>query len=272
MVKHFLSNNDKYKSFLIRSPLQGALSSAFRISAWIRSLNRPELRELLLEPARIERVTRRLVGRASNCIDIGCHLGSVLSLLIKLAPEGKHMAFEPVPRKASWLRRKFPEVEVFEVALGDTPGKVKFFESLTRSSFSAFLPTGVPEDVDRELIVDCERLDRYLPDDRSIAFIKLKAEGAEFLVLRGAVELIRRDHPSLIFQSLPGGVERFGDDRRRFFDFLTRELGYRIFLAADFLAGGGPLDWDRFDRAHTYPFQAMNYVGIPLGHRRSSRT
>lgn len=102
-----------------------------------------------------------------------------------------------------------------------------------------------------------------MKEGHPIAFIKLDIEGAEFLVLRGAVELIRRDHPSLLFESAPGCVERFGRTRREFFAFLTEELGYSIFLAEDFLTGRGRLDWDRFDDAHNYPFKALNYLAIP---------
>jgi FkbM family methyltransferase len=251
------------KSYIIRTPLERPLVRALQISGWIKSLSRPEMRDLFLESVRVERVIKRLVGRTSNCIDVGCHLGSMLSFLIKLAPEGRHMAFEPIPQKAERLRRKFPEVEVIEVALGETAGKVHFFESLTRSGYSGLGQTGDPQDVVDEIIVDCERLDHYLREGQTVSFIKVDVEGAEFLVLRGGAELIRRDRPYLLFESVPGGVEKFGDDRRRFFAYLTEEMGYSIFLAADFLAGQRSLDWDRFDQAHKFPFKAMNYIGIP---------
>jgi hypothetical protein len=67
----------------------------------------------------------------------------------------------------------------------------------------------------------------------------------------------------MLFESVPGAVERFGQSRREFFGFLTEDLGYSIFLADDFLSGRGPLDWRRFDEAHYYPFKAMNYLAIP---------
>ena len=50
-------------------------------------------------------------------MDIGCHIGSMLSTILRLAPRGQHWAFEPTPSKAAWLRAKFPEVEVREMAL-----------------------------------------------------------------------------------------------------------------------------------------------------------
>jgi FkbM family methyltransferase len=263
VTKSMIINNDYCKSILIRTPLERPLIWVKQASARIRYRNRPEHRDLVLEANRIDQALRRLIGRRSNCIDVGCHIGSMLSFLTRLAPEGKHMAFEPIPQKVKWLRRKFPEVDVRQVALGETPGKLTFYESLSRSGFSGMRKTGDPQDVYHEFVVDCQRLDHYIEEGRPISFIKLDVEGAEFSVLRGAVELIRRDHPTLLFESVPGAVEKFGRTRREFFAFLTEDLNYFIFLAEDFLAGRGCLDWDRFDRAHYFPFKAMNYLAIP---------
>jgi FkbM family methyltransferase len=248
---------------LVRTPLERPLIRARRVHEWLRSRGRSELRDLCLEPARIERAIQRLVSKNSNCIDVGCHLGSTLSHLIRLAPGGRHMAFEPVPQKAEWLRRKFPKVEIKQVALGDTPGKASFFESRSRPGFSGFQKTGDPQDVMHEIIVECERLDHYIDELRPVSFIKLDIEGAEFVALLGAVELMRRDRPSLLFESVPGAVEKFGQSRREFFEFLTEGQGYSIFLADDFLSGREQLDWGRFDGAHFFPFKAMNYLAIP---------
>ena len=207
-------DKNKLKSMVIRTPLEWPVTRGRRLSAWFRGGIHPEDRDLLLEGSRMERCIKRLIGKTSNCIDVGCHLGSMLSFLIGVAPEGKHLAFEPIPQKAEWLRRKFPEVDVKPVALGDTQGKVTFFESLTRSGFSGLRATGDEQDKVVEIVVDCERLDRYLDAGRPISFLKVGVEGAEFLVLRGAVELLRRDRPSLLFESVPGAVERFGQSRR----------------------------------------------------------
>ena len=222
----------------------------------------PELRDLFLETERIDQALERIVGKTSNCIDVGCHFGSMLSTLVRLAPQGKHLAFEPIPFKAAMLRRKFPEVEIHQAALGETPGRVTFFDNVTRPGFSGMQATTGASDVSVEITVDCLRLDDFWMQDRPIRFIKLDVEGAEFLVLRGAVNLIGRDLPWLLFESIPGGVERFGATRREFFDFLSSELGYSIFTISDFLAGEKPLVWDQFEQAHHYPFRALNYFAV----------
>jgi FkbM family methyltransferase len=251
------------KYLVIRTPLERPANWIRHLSGRRQARRQPESRELLLESERIELALKRLIGKSWNCIDVGCHLGAMLSLLTRLAPQGKHLAFEPVPEKAAWLRRKFPDVEVFQVALGETAGQVRFFENVTRSGFSGLVATPDSTDVNVDFLVDCKPLDHFWRKDRPISFIKLDVEGSEFLVVRGASDLIRQDRPVLLFESIPGGVEKFGGTRRALFDFLTAQLGYSIFTAGDFLARGIPLDWDRFDRAHHYPFQALNYLAVP---------
>jgi len=42
-------------------------------------------------------IMRRVLSINSNCIDIGCHKGEILELILRYAPEGNHYAFEPIP-------------------------------------------------------------------------------------------------------------------------------------------------------------------------------
>ncbi|HYC76703.1 MAG TPA: hypothetical protein VEI02_03645, partial [Planctomycetota bacterium] len=47
-------------------------------------------------------------------VDVGCHEGAVLRRILRRAPRGKHVAFEPLPAYAARLRSEFPGVEVRE--------------------------------------------------------------------------------------------------------------------------------------------------------------
>ena len=44
-----------------------------------------------------EMIMKIIIQKGSNCIDIGCHTGEILDNILKLAPEGQHFAFEPIP-------------------------------------------------------------------------------------------------------------------------------------------------------------------------------
>jgi hypothetical protein len=43
----------------------------------------------------------------ANCIDIGANRGDILREILTLAPDGEHLAFEPLPERAADLRTEF---------------------------------------------------------------------------------------------------------------------------------------------------------------------
>src|SRR5581483_4566427 len=71
-------------------------------------------------------VMRRVVRPDSSGVDVGAHRGSLLRELVRLAPAGRHHAFEPLPFLADALRRRFPSVRVHEIALSDASGRAAF--------------------------------------------------------------------------------------------------------------------------------------------------
>ena len=219
--------------------------------------------DIYLEGSRIEAVLRKLLRQDSNCIDIGCHLGSMLSLILELAPHGRHMAFEPVPSKAAWLRRKFPEVDVRRMALGDSSAKLTFYHNTSRSGFSSLVQHPWGDDGVEKLTVDCEPLDRVLPDGHRVDFMKVDVEGYEPHVLRGAADLLRRDRPILLFESIRSDLLELASKPADIMEFLGGSLGYSIFTPKGFLEEGAPLTLEQFRAAHEYPFQAINFFAVP---------
>src|SRR5262249_36268677 len=109
---------ERIVSSVIGTPLQRPAEHLRRLWQLPRRLRYPELREIYLEQERIYSLIGRTITPAMNCIDVGCHLGSFLYNIIRLSPYGKHIAVEPIPYKADWLRRRFPAVEVHQIVLG----------------------------------------------------------------------------------------------------------------------------------------------------------
>ena len=76
---------------------------------------RADIRDTQLLVALLEEV----LEPDSDCLDVGAHAGSVLREMVRIAPRGRHVAWEPLPAFAARLRDEFPDVEVREAALGD---------------------------------------------------------------------------------------------------------------------------------------------------------
>src|SRR5712664_959968 len=250
----------RLKYEFIRTPLERPL-------LWLRSAvqypgrwRHRELGELYLEAGRIDAALKRVVHRNSNCIDVGCHYGSMLSCFCRLAPNGRHVAFEPMPVKVRFLRRKFPDVDVREVALSDRPGKTSFYINRLQTGFSGLRRHG--EGNFDQIEVACARLDDVVPRDRRFDLLKVDVEGAELHVLRGATEFPRRDRPTILFECGPSGPEAFGYQPGEIHELLTG-CGYLIFLPKEFLAGGSAIDRSEFEAAVRYPFKAFNWIALP---------
>jgi FkbM family methyltransferase len=258
-------SSERIKSLFVRTPFEGVSRRIRWVLEYPDRRKHPELADLYLEESRIELILHKVLREDSNCIDIGCHLGSMLSLILKLSPRGRHMAFEPVPSKAQWLRKKFPEVDVRQMALGDTSAKLTFYHNTSRSGFSSLVRHPCDDDGVEELSIDCEPLDRVVPEGHRVDFMKVDVEGYEPQVFRGAVELLRRSQPILLFESIRSDLPELANKPVDLMEFLCGSLNYSIFTPDGFLKGTEPLTLDQFRAAHEYPFQAINFCAAPRG-------
>ena len=81
----------------------------------------------------------KTLKKTSNCVDVGCHLGSVLREILKFAPQGNHFAFEPIPEYAQILKSRFSKVNVHEMALSDSRGNRTFCHVVADPGYSGFM-------------------------------------------------------------------------------------------------------------------------------------
>jgi len=220
-----------------------------------------ELSEIYLESERIDAILEKVVRPDSNCVDIGCHYGSMLSSLCRLAPRGRHIAFEAIPQKVRFLKRKFREVDVRETALSDQIGTTRFFINRKASGFSGIVQHGTGEF--REIEVSCSRIDDVLPRDRRFSFVKIDVEGAELPVIRGATQFLLRDRPAILFECGPSAPVAFGYTPGELYAMFTDQCGYSVYFLKDFIHGGRPVDRATFEAALVYPYQAFNWMARP---------
>lgn len=204
--------------------------------------------DLLEEDRCTVAILQRVLRRDSTCVDVGCADGHILRHMLRFAPRGTHFAFEPRPQAASVLRARFPQVQVFELALSDTQGESTFQHVVSNPGYSGLRPRQYPraDETIETLRVRVDRLDNLLPRGQRIDFLKIDVEGAELQVLRGAEATIRRSHPHIVFEHGKGAAEFYGTGTGQVYDFLVETCGLRVSLPNDWLAGKPPLERDGF--------------------------
>jgi FkbM family methyltransferase len=250
-------------SSLIGTPLQRPAEHMRWLWQLPSRLRHPELREIYLEQERIKSLMGRTITPEMNCIDVGCHLGTVLYEMTRLSPNGKHIAVEPIPYKAAWLRRRFPAVEVHQIVLGAEDATVEVFYDPRQSGYSSLGRHAHLGEAARAITVECKRLDDIVPAGRPIGFLKVDVEGAEFHVFRAARRVLSESQPVVLFECTQSMIAPLGLTAHQVFSLLTEEIHYRIFFLKDWLSGGLPLELPAFEASMVYPFRAFNYVAVP---------
>ncbi len=192
-------------------------------------------------------IMEMVLSRNSNCVDVGCHLGSVLRQILKFAPEGNHFAFEPIPEFAEILTGKYSTVQIYEAALSDSSGESSFCHVVGDPGYSGLMKHNYPrgELEVKNITVKTAKMDELIPKEIKINFIKVDVEGAELQVFKGAVQTIRKSKPVIIFEH--GGFARsFGTKPEMVYELLVNQCGLRLSLLSDWLEGNSHLTQEEF--------------------------
>ena len=224
-----------------------------------RSAFDPLLRRELRDEHALHVLLSAILRADSNAVDVGANEGAVLEAIVRIAPAGRHIAFEPIPDLHEQLRSRFPAVEVRRAALSDVAESTELFHVLDAPAYSGLrqredLPPSATEV--RRIPVHTERLDDIVAEDYVPRLIKIDVEGAELNVLRGAAETIRRHRPFVVFEHGAGGADLYGSKPTEVFDLLG-EAGLRIFD----LEGDGPYTRERFHDTFAEPI--WNFLAAP---------
>ena len=164
----------------------------------------------------------------SNVVDAGANRGSILQEIVRLAPRGRHLAFEPNPMLFRNLRRAWPAVDVRRLALSDQAGRATFHLYTNFDGFSGFEPHRDVGGGDVRVIdVETARLDDVLPKDTQVDLIKIDVEGAEYRVLQGARATLARCRPIVVFECGKGGLDLYGTDPTQIVTLLE-SLGLKV--------------------------------------------
>jgi FkbM family methyltransferase len=239
------------------------------VAAASRRLDRPELlavvnpveRQTQREEVGMSAVLACALGGDGTYVDIGANRGQVLREAVRVAPRGRHIAFEPIPRLADELARAFPEVDCRRRALGARAEVAQFCHFRQLDGWSGLRRNprisdsrGDPEYIDVEVSTLDAEMGELTPN-----VVKIDVEGAELAVLEGGRSVLREARPVVIFEHVYDAAEPYGVAPGAPWDLLT-DLDYEIFSAT----GDGPFTRSEF----TQGAGVVNWLATPHTRRR----
>jgi FkbM family methyltransferase len=216
------------------------------VGAASRRLDRPELlaafypraAQIQREEVAISAILAAVLRSDATFVDVGTNRGQVLAEAVRVAPRGRHLAFEPIPQLAAEIAGAFPTVECRQLALGQRSEVAEFchFRNLDGWSGLRRSPEISDERGDPQFIqVQVSTLDAELAG-LTPSVIKVDVEGAELQVLGGGRDVLARARPTVIFEHVAPAAQLYGSDSAQLWDLLD-QLGYAVFA----VTGEGPV-------------------------------
>ena len=250
------------KEFIVSSPLFG-ITSALR--DWI-DINRSFFFYPPAGPGQMEaRCGTILIASIGEgtFVDVGAHIGSVIAAVRRRRPMAQLVAVEADPHKASSLNRRFPNVIVHAVAIGDKVGEAKFFIDPQRPGYSS---TTDRESNRSSITVPLTTLDDLLLGIDDVDVIKIDIEGAEPEAIAGAVNILQTIQPLVYFESAINP----GDRPEQIYHRLS-QLRYEIYLPSRLAHDAPPMSEHGFLEAHLPPRRTINFFAVHAERRNEFR-
>jgi FkbM family methyltransferase len=154
----------------------------------------------------LTRFMAKIVREGMLVLDVGANFGYYSVLMADLVgPNGKLIAVEPNPSAAQAAEASLSvngfqsRTTVIQAAASDTAGTATFCVPRTEPKNATIVPEGHTQ-ADAEIFtVRTVTLDEVCRDQR-VDFIKIDAEGGEYLIFNGMQIILRRDRPKMILE------------------------------------------------------------------------
>jgi len=173
------------------------------------------------------------------CMDVGANLGEMsLHMASKAGRRGLVYAFEPVPhvfqRVITHIARNGfgKNILAFAVALSDSnaPVQLAFTDQSADNQALGSIVNTHRAGLTRHIEVQGQTLDSFVVERgiSRIDFMKVDIQGAEWLMLQGASDVLSRMQPELMLEISPSDLAEIGKDSRQLAS-LIESFGYQIY-------------------------------------------
>jgi FkbM family methyltransferase len=177
----------------------------------------------------------KLIESNTTVIDIGGNFGWYAMSIAKNKPSTKVLTFEPIPSTYNHLVEnirinKFTNINTFNFGFSDDEGDFTFYIDPTLSVNASLANVSEVSNINS---VKCHvrKLDDFVvQNNEKIGFIKCDVEGAEFLVFKGGVNMIKDQKPIVFTEMLRKWTAKFNYHPNDIIMFF-KELGYSCFTA-----------------------------------------
>jgi len=204
-------------------------------------LLRRVLRNKHYEPELAE-IVKAHVDPTKDVLDIGANIGFFSVLCSRLiSKKNKVFAIEPTPLALKYLRKNLKRNEclssvvIFEGVMTDKEGMVSFnivpgMEEY--SSLGDIVEASIGSSSHIESIKVCgSTVDKLISENMIVpGFIKIDTEGAEFLVLSGAMQTLKRYRPVILSELSDNYLATLGHSAESVINLLINS-GYRVLNA-----------------------------------------
>lgn len=186
------------------------------------------------EPVELQ-MSKRFLKKDSVVLDIGANIGWYAINLSKSVPQGRIIAFEPIPKTYGYLVKNIVlnglgNIKTYNIGLFKKAGYFNFYYNRNNTGATSLVDIIKEDDV---AIVKCrvEKLDDFLKKAKikQVDFIKCDVEGAEKFVIQGGMETIKENKPIIFLELLRKWSAKFNYHPNSIISML-KEMGYGCYV------------------------------------------
>ncbi len=170
-------------------------------------------------------------------IDVGANIGFESLYFAKKYPNNKVFSYEPTAIAYKCLSKSkaindLDNLNIFKLGVGEKNGKVEIHAATQDTYNKGLASIDANFDLDGTFTkeaIDIVTLDDHVKENLRVSLIKIDVQGYETKVLEGAVTLIEKDKPVIIYEHFEG---YYSDplELRNKIESLFSSLGYELYL------------------------------------------